>query len=582
MSKQSTPASALATAEAECGAQPRVSSSSLERTLTATAVIATVALLAYKFLLTRYLNINWDEFNFLSHVYTLMRGELTLLMLGAYTHLFTWLTWLPGDEIDQIVAARWVMMVLLCLTTWLVWRLGRVWLIGFPAVVPPFVYVSALPVMVHGGSFRFDSMLAPLAVAALLLVVGVRRAPQREWAAGVVLGVALAVSVKVALFAPLYLAVILLYDRTTSPNARIDWISAARSALRIVIPAVGLAAILLGLHRLTIAATVAESASTFAAKAVQKTLLDTPWFPRWDYFMAYASRQPLHWSLLGVGTLLALARKRFDLAALALSLLPLAFYRNAFPYFYVVMLAPACVLAGYAVQEVAAVARLRVSTAVASIFVATIWIGLLHQGLRQVGRLRYDQQQTQRAVISGVHEIFPEAVNYIDRCGMIPSFRKVNFFMSTWGIDNYRAGAQPFMPEAILKYQPAFVLLNTTALFPGGGLFDEDYDIIAHKYIPFWGPLRVAGAEVQLRDAEPAHIDVPFPADYRVVTPEAIIVDGVTRTNDEVVHVTGHRLVVRAARPLAQNEELNVRLVLGLARKPPVEHLPDDRLFTGL
>ena len=36
----------------------------------------------------------------------------------------------------------------------------------------------------------------------------------------------------------------------------------------------------------------------------------------------------------------------FVLAALVLSLLPIAFYRDAFPYYYVVMLAPASVLAG--------------------------------------------------------------------------------------------------------------------------------------------------------------------------------------------------------------------------------------------
>ena len=45
-------------------------------------------------------------------------------------------------------------------------------------------------------------------------------------------------------------------------------------------------------------------------------------------------------------------RRDFGIAALGLSLLPLAFYRNAFPYYYVVMLAPASVLAGYAVAQI--------------------------------------------------------------------------------------------------------------------------------------------------------------------------------------------------------------------------------------
>ena len=69
---------------------------------------------------------------------TLARGELTLLLQGSYTHLFSWLLLLPGDEMQQIVVARCVMVALLALTAWLVWRLARVWLGGFPALVAPF------------------------------------------------------------------------------------------------------------------------------------------------------------------------------------------------------------------------------------------------------------------------------------------------------------------------------------------------------------------------------------------------------------------------------------------------------------
>src|SRR6188474_1897459 len=97
----------------------------------------TVALGAYKVFLVRWLNVNWDEFFFLNHVYALTRNELTLVLQGAYTHLFTWLTRLPGNEIDQISAARLIMVVLLILTAYLVWRLARLWLKGLAAVLPP-------------------------------------------------------------------------------------------------------------------------------------------------------------------------------------------------------------------------------------------------------------------------------------------------------------------------------------------------------------------------------------------------------------------------------------------------------------
>src|SRR5688572_6048897 len=129
-------------------------SPTVDRILAATAAVACVGLLIYKFALTSLLNVNWDEFFYLSHVYDLARGDLALVLQGSYTHLFSWLLLLPGDEIRQIVAARCVMVALLALTAWLVWRLARVWLEGFSALVAPFIYLSTMGVLDHGGSFR--------------------------------------------------------------------------------------------------------------------------------------------------------------------------------------------------------------------------------------------------------------------------------------------------------------------------------------------------------------------------------------------------------------------------------------------
>src|SRR5688572_4385095 len=129
-----------------------------------------VSLFVYKLVLVRRLNINWDEFYFLNHIYDLLQGELTLVMQGAYTHAFTWVARVPGNEIDQIDAARMLMVGLLGLTAVLVWRLGKIWLTGVAAAVPPLVFLAATPVMEHGGSFRADSLLAPLSIAALVLL----------------------------------------------------------------------------------------------------------------------------------------------------------------------------------------------------------------------------------------------------------------------------------------------------------------------------------------------------------------------------------------------------------------------------
>ena len=51
-------------------------------------------------------------------------------------------------------------------------------------------------------------------------------------------------------------------------------------------------------------------------------------------------------------------------------------------------------------------------------------------------RLRFDGQFDQRAVVAAVHRIFPEPVPYLDHGGVMASFPKVNFFMSSWGVDD--------------------------------------------------------------------------------------------------------------------------------------------------
>ena len=52
------------------------------------------------------LNINWDEFFYLSHIYGYERGELAVQLQMFHVHLLGWLTSVSGNEVDQILAAR--------------------------------------------------------------------------------------------------------------------------------------------------------------------------------------------------------------------------------------------------------------------------------------------------------------------------------------------------------------------------------------------------------------------------------------------------------------------------------------------
>lgn len=552
--------------------------------LSLTAVAACLGLLAYKFVLTRRLNVNWDEFYYLNFVHAAARGELKLLLNGAYTHIFAWLPLLEADEMGQIVAARVVMVALLCLTALLVWRLAKHWTDGFPALIAPFVFLASMPVMVHGGSFRSDSLLAPLTMAALVLLAKPGgRGRRREAVAGLLLGVAVAVTIKAALIAPLVAALLISRTAARSTAEGIDWGDATRSVTAVAIAAGVTATSLIFLHWLTVSSVPTESVTSFGSRAAVKTLIDVPWFPRLDYLRRYVHWQPLPWLLILLGTLAAIARRRFDLASLSLALLPIAAYRNAFPYYYVVMLGPASVLAAFSVQQMRdSVARWSRDT-LASALVGVIWLGLLYQGLTYLGRLRFDDQGHQRMLVAAVHQVFPEPVNYIDRCGMISSFRKVNFFMSTWGMDNYRDRNEPFMPAAIRDNKPAFVLVNSSALNPNrpsdSGLLPADYELIEQFYPKFWGPLRVAGGSAKLAGAVSAPIRVPFPAEYRIAATGPILVDGIPRQHGDVVSVPAEGVIVSATSSV---DETRVRLFLAIARPPPSEQLPGVSLFGSL
>lgn len=566
--------------------QPSAALVFTESLLLAVTALATVGLLLYKAYLIHRININWDEFFYLNHVHAVARGDGGPLLQRFQTHLFAWLTRLDGDEITQIVAARSVMVTLLALTTYLVWRLGRIWLRGWPAAVPPLVYLSTVPVMTHGGSFRADSMLAPLTVLALLLLYGPDRRRGHEILAGCVLGLAGAITIKAVLAAPLVLAATALRPRIDNRMTWSGFRDVAYSTLRVGVAAAVTFAVLVGAHWLLVGQASVDPSVALGAASAKKTLLETSLFRQSGYLVTYVRWQPLPWVLMLTGAFFAIAKRRLDVAALALALLPVVIYRNAFPYYYVVMVAPAAVLAGFAVQELRRALIQRPATAVATAVTAIIGIGLLYQALAYHGRLLVDQQWNQKELIAGIHEVFPEPVNYVDRCGMVSSFRKVNFFMSTWGMDSYRERGEPFMPKAIREYRPAFVLVNSASLNPNRpietGLLPEDYDLIARYYPKYWGPLRVAGASAVVDAGATVQLEVPFPGSYRVWSSRPVLIDGVERTSGDVVEVTDKGVSARLEARAGDATPARVRLTLASARPAPEEQLPGVPLFSGL
>ena len=556
-----------------------------EHALVGLVFAACLALLAYKAWLVDRININWDEFLYLSQVHALSRGELTQVFQTAYAHAFHWLVHLRGDEVEQLIAARFAMVTLLGVTAVLVWRLARKWLDGLAAVVPPLAYLSAAPVLLHGGSFRADSLLAPLVVATLLVALHPRNDSWRLWAGGAFFGLAFAVTLKAVLMLPMILAVLSLESLRSAATGRRRLVKMATDAARFLAACGAVAAIVLALHRWSVEASVAESAAGYGGRVAQKMIFDAPSFAQAGYLKWYFYAQPLAWTLIALGGLVALGQRRFRIAALGLALLPVVVYRNAYPYFYVVMLAPAVPLAGFAVQALWQSLRARAGLNVILALLVLIAAGLVYQGIGAARRAGQDELSQQRALVAAVHRIFPQAVAYVDRCGMIASYRRVGFFMSTWGMETYRARGIPFMPRALRETQPAFVLVNSPYLDPEFkgvlALLPEDSRAIREFYPVFWGPVRVAGAEALFDAAGTATLTLPFAASYRLATDVPVKVGGVLRADGDVIRVDagGLSLTLLAADQHAQGAR--VALFHADAREIP-DAPPAEPIFSSL
>src|SRR5690606_23652136 len=73
--------------------------------------------------------------------------------------------------------------------------------------------------------------------------------------------------------------------------------------------------------------------------------------------------------------------------------------------------------------------------------------------------------ERQVAIQTGVREVFPEPVVYIDESGMIGDYpRAINHFASGWGLANYLQAGTPTYSGALRREQVPFLLANSHSL----------------------------------------------------------------------------------------------------------------------
>ena len=492
---------------------------------TASIVVGLVAL-AIVWLVFRH-NVNWDEFHYLSMVHRYVNGDPLPPLQTFHVHLFGWVTALSGDEMVQVTAARSVVAALLLCTTALVYATARAFVAARFALLGSLAFLASGFVVGHGASFRPDPIAACLLMTALY--IGFASRLTRWQIALAALGVAVAglVTIKAVLFAPAFVAV--LVHRWGERHLPVKALSA-------IVTTGALYLALLSAHHALLVENGGDAVDA-ATRAVRATVLAGELVPR-------ASTVSM-WGILSAGSLpLVLAglvggrRRALVCALLVCPILSVLFYRNAYPYFFPFIAPPLMIVAAIGARSLA---RRKGALGLAMMLMSA-------SAGSQVWMSAGEDQRVQSETIALVHRVFPDPVPYIDFNAMIASFPKVGFFMSSWGLDNYRRAGVPVFEDIIASHAPPLLLTNGGALSAAmfgfdeysrrHGLFEADVAALRRNYVRYWRDVWLAGRSFEV-DEHALLFEITIPGTYRVDAKESVVIDGVTVEPGQVIDLAG-------------------------------------------
>ena len=469
--------------------------------------------------------VNWDEFFYLSHIYDAQAGRLDKTLQMGHVYLFRWLPFWPGGEMAQITVGRVVMWAAQLGTLTLIIKTARRFIPITYALFAGLCFLGLGFVFVHGTSFRADPLagLCMMGVTYVLAASDLKRPDLILLTTALVLGAF--ITIKVILFAPLF-AALAVWRLSSSADKKLLFIKLVVTAL--VSSAIFITALLL--HRLTLPLTGAGDSTSSLTSTAHTALMSDGLFPRKDIIIAGFYRSLVPTIMIGLGIVIATYKTFKDKAnrhrhliilALALPLITFAFYRNAYPYFYAFIYPSAIILSGYSAYKLK-LSNLIMIPLCAFIFCSTV---LLHSA-------RSDETRAVQAeTLDAVHRIFPDPASYFDRSGMISSFPKAGFFMSSWGLKTYNiSGELQFMNEMETETIPLLIENSpeiSSALRGGDtALLADDALALRLNYIPHWGHIWVAGKTLDV-SSESMKITILIPGVYTVESVADISINGI-------------------------------------------------------
>jgi hypothetical protein len=424
-----------------------------------------IFVLILKFQLLFKIKIGWDEFLYLSHVHMYLKGGLTNAFQSFHVHFFTWLPSVSKNEVSQVIAARICLFFLFTGTCVYIYLIGKQILNRAGALFSVLCYVSLSNIIFHGASFRADSICSFFFIFSLYHIIKKHRPAASFILSAAAMAFSLMISIK-AQFHLLAIGGVFVCLLLLSDNKK-------QTAVQILCFAVSFVIILFLLyfyHLSSLAEQPATGASEYLSRAGSKVIMLNKLFPGLPFFFFSVYENLIIWITFLIGIIVicwnGIRHKKwryhgtpvFLLFPFLIPLLTLLFYRNAYPYYYVFIMAPAIIFCGVIMHHIAE--DYKAAKTASYLFIAGIFsIGIFSNFLFHYSKVSAEQLTAQKEIISTVHQIFPEPVPYLDGCSVISSFPKVGFFMSTWGME-IDAFNDIRRPPFSLQIHPADILAD--------------------------------------------------------------------------------------------------------------------------
>lgn len=522
-------------------------------------------------------DMNWDEFYVLNYVYRYEAGEITTAIQSIWVHAFGWLRGMDGNEISQIIAARWVMLGCFMITCSCLYGLARRYTSQMASLLAVLAYIGFAYVFRSAISFRADAPLTAAMMGALWLAAQDRQTWPRILAAGALMAIGGLLSMKAIFYVPI-IAIFLLLRWQRNGFARRQFFEAASMGAASLI----IFTTLYYLHSLTLPRLA--SSGDFVGKMGAASLLHGKLFLQsWSFYKS-AIQNPVYWMFVLIAFPLMFSQifgknklasgAGLERLAFGLPLLCLIFYRHAHPYFYVFMLAPVSVWVAISIDFFLKKSEQRLALPILAVL--TFWVGSVF--VRSMGQ----DQAYQRQVVALVHEIFPQPVTYIDFCAMISSFPRIDngaLFINSHTLDRsaYFAAKQPVLDKILQNNPPKLVLGNVKALdfddkmpyVVQSEMLPQDDVILRANYRHFWGPIYLPGQDIAAADT--GTINSKIPGLYTVVSQSNVQINGQT-------YISGDTITLEKA-SYAYQADNAFTLSWGDNLVPPQEGWDHQRLF---